>query len=216
MKKYVLLFCSVLMGCSDMDRGSFEEASIIAVGDSVFEWHLWTGRSAPERLGQALDRPVYNAAISGALVTDGVEESIPNQYIEGDWDWVIVDGGANDLADLCQCNECTVTQNNIEKTISEFVTDRTAEGQRVVLWSYYVLPDNARFGFENCHDDFDELRQRHKTIADADPNVIWVNGADIISGEKSRHFYADRIHPSRLAAKMIGQQIAQAIEEFEQ
>ena len=203
-------------GCFNMDRGSLEEASIIAVGDSVLEWHLWTGRSAPERLGQALDRPVYNAAISGALVTDGVESSIPNQYIEGDWDWIVVDGGANDLTDLCQCNECTVTQNNIEKVLSEFVTDRTAEGHRVVLWSYYVLPDNARFGFEDCHDDFAELRQRHKAIADADPDVIWVNGADIISGERSRHFYADRIHPSRLASRLIGQQIAEAIEEAEQ
>ena len=94
------------MGCFEQDRGSREGSKILAVGDSIFEWGLG-GDSAPEIVGDVLNLPVYNAAISGSMISSNEEGSIPNQYFEGDWDWVIMDGGANDLNELCQCGDCS-------------------------------------------------------------------------------------------------------------
>ena len=104
---------SILLACSEPDRGSFEESKIYAVGDSVFEWGLGE-YSAPEVVGKVLNIPVYNAAISGSMISTNEDWSIPNQYEDGDWDWVILDGGANDLNELCQCGDCTEVNSNID------------------------------------------------------------------------------------------------------
>ena len=79
------VFISFLfVGCSNSDRGSLEQATIFAIGDSIFEWHLGDGQSAPDCVGNQLGQSVYNASISGAKMTSNRRWGIPNQYIEGD------------------------------------------------------------------------------------------------------------------------------------
>ena len=200
----------IAAGCGEVYRGSLQHAEIFVVGDSALEWHLRSGRSAPERMGEKLDRPVYNAARRGQMMTEGLETSIPNQYIDGDWDWVVINGGFNDLSDLCQCGECPATQENIHTVLSDFVSARVEEGKRVLLWSYYDMP-RGLFNGEECNDAIQRLRTQKRTLADAHPNVFWVDGREAISKETRRNYYIDRVHPSRLGSKRIGQQLADAI-----
>ena len=47
----VLVFLMYFCGCEDVDRGSIENAKILAIGDSIFEWHIWNQHSVPEQLG---------------------------------------------------------------------------------------------------------------------------------------------------------------------
>ena len=110
----ILVFFTYFCGCEDVDRGSIKNAKILAIGDSIFEWHIWNQHSVPEQLGRELGISVYNNAISGSLITEETPTGIRNQYIEGDWEWVVMDGGGNDLNILCQCDKCSETQEKVE------------------------------------------------------------------------------------------------------
>ena len=205
---------TLLYGCGEGERGSLNNAEIFVVGDSAFEWHLWSGRSAPERMGEELNRPIYNAARSGQMLTEGLEYSIPNQYIDGDWDWVVINGGFNDLADLCRCGDCPVTQANVDAVLEAFVEERVDEGKQVIIWTYYNMPDKSQ-EMKRCKQAVRVLRQNQKTLADSDPNIFWVDGRQAISADNRKHFFIDNLHPSRLGAERMGNQIAKAIRRAE-
>jgi acyl-CoA thioesterase I len=207
------LLLPLLFGCTgkDADRGDIEEAKIFAVGDSIFEWSLGD-LSAPEVVGSQLQKPVYNAAISGAMMSDDSWNSIPNQYQAGNWDWVILDGGANDLNDLCGCQQCDEVQADIDQVLRDFVAARRSEGIGVVIWGYYGIPTDAEYGFDRCGESVTELSQRQQSIADTDEGVYFVDGRTEITGEDLSFYDDDNIHPSMLGSETIGVQIATAIQ----
>lgn len=211
-KMHILWMLAV--GCFDEDRGSAENSKILAVGDSIFEWGLG-GDSAPEVVGSVLNVPVYNAAIAGSMISTDDEWSIPNQYFEGDWDWVIMDGGANDLNELCQCGECSEVNDNIDQALSSLVDTIRAKDIGVVIWGYYGIPAAAE-EFGNCKENLDALSLRQQTFAANDSKVLWVDGRVEINGEGLEYFDDDLIHPSQLGSKVIGEQIAASILAFEE
>ena len=194
----------------DSDRGNIETAEIYAIGDSIFDWYVGSGDSAPEKLGKNLNREVYNAAISGAMMTDDSEYAIPNQYQEGNWDWIVMDGGANDLNDLCACGECNDVQDNIEAALTDFVAAREAKIS-VIIWGYYGIPENAEFGFDRCGEELAELSVRQQAIAETDNGIHWVDGREVIDGQDSAAFDTDMVHPSVMGAELIAKQIADVI-----
>ena len=207
----ILLTC--IIGCGDdYERGSLEEARIFSVGDSIFEWNLWERASAPEILGEDLELPVYNAAISGAMMTDDSPHSIPNQYVTGDWDWLVMDGGANDLNERCGCSGCEALQDELEDVFRSFVQERLAEGVSVAIWGYYGLPSDASYGFDRCGEELEELGRRQQLLAESDPGIIWVDGSLEITGEDSAAFDEDKLHPSMEGSQRIGRQLAEAIQ----
>ena len=75
---------------------------MLAIGDSFFDFHSDDESSIPHVAAAELGKTVANASVSGALLLEG-DEAIPDQYVAGDWEWVIVDGGGNDVNDLCEC-----------------------------------------------------------------------------------------------------------------
>ena len=212
MHRFIWLLLSIT-GCTQVERGSLTDAKIYAIGDSIFEWNLSDQLSAPQEVGRILNQPVYNAAISGSQMTDDSESSIPNQYVSGEWDWIVMDGGANDLNNLCECDDCSTVQDQIESELTTFVTDRRSEDINIVIWGYYDLPSNARYGFDRCSDSLAELRQRQKALADTDPGILFVDGSLDITGEDLTFFDRDKVHPSTEGSTLIGSQIAQAIQD---
>ena len=200
------------VGCGDVDRGSLEQASILAIGDSIFEWHIWNQKSVPEHLDSDLGT-VYNAALSGAMITEEISSGVLNQYKEGDWDWVVMDGGGNDLNDLCLCDDCSEVQDQIELAYQDFLQDRIDDGQQVLIWGYYGLPKNAKFGFDECVDDFEELSRRQKKLSEMDDRIVFVDGKEKITGEDKSYFYFDRVHPSKKGTSTIGEQISKAMRD---
>jgi lysophospholipase L1-like esterase len=209
-----VLLTWILLGCSEPDRGSIENSKILAVGDSIFEWGLGE-YSAPEVVGRVLNLPVHNAAISGSMISTNEDWSIPNQYIDGDWDWVILDGGANDLNELCLCDQCSEVNNKIDTALANLVSSIRTQDIGVVIWGYYGIPSSAD-EFGNCIDTMAELSTRQESFAADDPKVLWVDGRIEITGENHDHFDTDLIHPSLLGAQIIGEQIAAAIQAFEE
>ena len=175
------------------------------------EWHLGEG-SIPEQVGEKLGKMLTTLAISGSMMSTGEDWSIPNQYFARDWEWVILDGGANDLNELCGCGPCEAVQQDLAQAYQDLIGSIRAEGSRVVIWGYYgISPDAPEFG--NCNEAIDQLSQMQLNLANSDDGVLWVNGKSDITGEDSSYYDDDLIHPSLKGSEQIAEQIATAIEQ---
>lgn len=205
-----MLAMALLIGCIEEDRGSIEDSTIYAIGDSVMEWNIGNG-SIPEEVGEMLGQSAYNAAISGSMMSTGEDWSIPNQYVSGNWEWVIIDGGANDLNELCGCGPCESVQANLSNSYRTLVESIRSEDVRVVIWGYYGIPTEAP-EFGNCNESIDELSQMQSDLADEDDGVLWVSGKVDITGEDLSYYDDDLIHPSIAGSRKIAEQIVEAIE----
>ena len=148
----------------------------------------------------------------GAMMSGNSPTSIPNQYEVGNWDWVILDGGGNDLNDLCSCQECDAVLDDIDEVLRDFVTARRSDEMRVVIWGYYGLPEDAEYGFDRCGSTFAKLSERQSAIADTDGGIYFVDGRMQITGEDLSFFDGDLVHPSEQGSETIGTQIASTIE----
>ena len=129
-----------------------DEAEILAIGDSILAFHSGSCASIPDVAGETLGRPVRNAAKSGAKVSPGfghIWGDIRNQYLEGDWDWVVVEGGVNDLNNDCDCGECSevldslVSEDGAAGDVPQLVHRALDDGARVALMGYYDVPESA-------------------------------------------------------------------------
>ena len=106
--------CLVLAACSDTADGgdgseTDSESTVLAVGDSFFDYNALQQASIPDVLGKTIGITVINAATSGAYfanpdpaaAADGLD--VRSQHQDGDWEWVVVTGGGNDRLDRCGC-----------------------------------------------------------------------------------------------------------------
>ena len=206
----MILAVILLTACTESKRGSLEDGRILGIGDSIFEWNTGDG-SVIEVIGEVLEQPAYNNAISGSMISTDDEWSIPNQWIEGDWDWVVLDGGANDLNEHCQCGECASVHDEIETAYVNLISTLRTQNVNVVIWGYYVFPEESEeFGI--CNDNVNVLSEMQQTLAATDTGVLWVDGREQINGEDLSYFDDDLIHPSVSGSKLIGEQIARAIQ----
>ena len=88
----------------DVETG-FINREVLMLGDSLLAWFREEGASVGDVLDASSSFSVANLAVSGSMVLEG-EESIPSQYVPGDWGWIVFDGGGNDANDLCECGAC--------------------------------------------------------------------------------------------------------------
>jgi lysophospholipase L1-like esterase len=203
------------------------ESTILAVGDSFFEYNALQQASIPDVLGETIGISVVNAAMSGAYFAnpdpaagaDGLD--VRSQYREGDWEWVVVTGGGNDLNDLCGCGECVdvldalIAADGLSGEIPDFVKGIAADGIDVMLVGYYEVPSDADYGFDQCGDEFSELSTRLEVIADSTDGVWFVSAADVVTADETSAYANDRVHPSIAGSKLIGEHIAAAMQNIE-
>ena len=189
-------------------------ASVVVLGDSIMEWNIDSGRSIPDVIAQTLDVPVVNASVGGALAGE-----VPAQYAETDGtaQWVVFDGGGNDLNDVCGCGECSAVTDAIVSTdgtagvLAGFTEELVAAGKRVAVVGYYDLPPGAEFGFDECGDDIAELESRMRALAARFDEVIFVDPSEVVGADDVAAFDDDLVHPSPEGSRIVGEQIAGAI-----
>lgn len=209
-----VLVSMIFLACTyDVDRGNLYGSTLLAIGDSVIEWNIGHG-SVPENIGKIMGVSVYNAAISGSMMTTGEDWSIPNQFIEQDWEWVIMDGGANDLNELCSCGPCESVQMNLANETARLVERIRETGSNVVIWGYYGISSEAE-EFGNCNESIEQLSEMQRLLAVETDGVIWVNGKEEIDGTDLSYYDDDLIHPSLKGGEAIAQQIVNAIQSYE-
>ena len=203
-----LLALAVLAACAPAPD---PDADWLAVGDSILAWHRSTGGDIPAIAARAAGATVTNQSVVGARMLAG----IPAQAVPGDWDWVIVDGGGNDLLPVCGTAQAAATLDAIltgtgQGATADLARRMQAGGARIAILGYYpVSVDGGPFA--PCQAELEELEKRQAAFADATPGVIFVDAGDVIDAGNLAAYAADRIHPSRAGAQAIGTYLAERI-----
>ena len=161
-----------LLGCTESVTHS-SKSRILVMGDSLLATNTLSGRSVAQvieaELGEeVIDRSVrgsrflYNLPISGRLGFN-----ISKQFQQGSWDWVVLNGGGNDLWLGCGCNQCQVTisqlisHDAVHGEIPRLVSRLRRQGTRVIYVSYLRSPGVETL-IDHCREEGDELERRVK------------------------------------------------------
>ncbi|WP_435139807.1 SGNH/GDSL hydrolase family protein [Pseudopelagicola sp. nBUS_19] len=202
------------------------EPRILAMGDSLMAWHNLIGKSIAHSVGRELQEPVSNHAVGGARIiyklpiSGAMGMKIANQYRKGNWDWIILNGGGNDLWFGCGCGRCERKMNKIisfngrKGAIPNMMNSLFKTGARIVYVGYPRSP-GVWSPIEQCRNEGAELEARISKLADTQPDLFFVSVADMVPhGDRSYHG-VDMIHPSIKASAEIGERIAAVIREYE-
>jgi lysophospholipase L1-like esterase len=211
----MLLLTAVLTlaGCS-VARPVDRDAGVIVIGDSILAGHRGSGQSISNVVSQSTDLSIKNVAISGATFLG--EQGIPTQFISGDWDWVIVDGGGNDLHSVCQTPgaqqvlDAIVSADGTTGAFPAFVKQVADQGSQVIVLGYYPVSDLGG-PFAQCRVELSELAARQSRMAALIPSVVFVDTGKVVGSSDGAAYAPDLVHPSPRGAALIGHLIASEI-----
>ena len=195
---------------------------VLMVGDSLFAMHKLVGASVSTRLRAALDVPVVDNSVGGARflyrlpISGAMGLNITKQYRRGGWDWVVVNGGGNDLWMGCGCTRC---ERKIDRMISKdgwrgvipgLASRARQDGAQVLLVGYMRTPGKGS-PVEHCADEGAELEARMTRLAALDGGVHFLSLADMVPHGDLSYHAMDRIHPSFKGSRAIAHRIARRI-----
>lgn len=214
----VLLIVTGLSACTDTaPRGG---GDILVLGDSIMAWN--GGRSIPDVIANQTGRSVTSRAVPGAQFDNGstiasaVGFDIQQQFPGGRWNWVVVNGGANDLSADCGCGACGASVNALiapdgqSGSIPAFLQRLRAQTGAQVMWMGYYAGSGSG-SFAGCRDDLVEIESRIARFAARRPGVHFVDSEDVIDRGDRGLFAGDNVHPSARGSARIGAYLAQEI-----
>lgn len=187
---------------------------IQVLGDSLMATNGIAGRSIPDVLSKVLDAEVDNHAAMGAMM-----RSVAGQYEPGPYDWVVFNGGGNDLWLGCGCTRCDrrmdklIRADGLAGHIPRLADRAMKDGSKVLIVGYLRSPG---FGspIEHCRDAGDELERRIGELARKIDGVYLLSNQDLVpDGDTSFHAF-DRVHPSFKGSQAIAQRIARVIQSI--
>lgn len=217
-----LLSLSFLLSCGETITESTKDARILLMGDSMMAANRTSGRGVAGALErqmgeEVIDRSVYAARIIyGLPITGAAGLSIPQQYVKGNWDWVVLNGGGNDLMFGCACGYCDgmvdrlISADATTGRIPELVNRLRAGGAKVV-YSGYLRNPGLFSPVRPCKVYGNELDRRLARLDARDPGMVFVPMSDVVpEGDPSLH-QQDLVHPSPKGSAAIAARIAAAI-----
>lgn len=204
-----------------------DAARILAIGDSMMAWHMITGNSIADALSDALGEPVVNRSVAGARILYGLPITgalglkIAKQYHGKPWDWVVINGGGNDLWLGCGCGKCErkinrmVAKSGTSGDIPQLISRIRKTGARVVFVGYLRSP-GVDSVIDACRPAGDALEARLIQMAEQMDGVYFLSIADLVpEGDRSYHG-ADMIHPSKKGSHAIGRLVADLIRKVDE
>lgn len=209
-----LLAALLILTLAACGRGVPENARIVVAGDSVMAWNRAGGGSVADRLGALLDEPVGDVSLPYASITGSTGPgalSIARQTSALSPDWVVMNGGANDLRAGCGCNDCgavldrLISADGRTGAIPGIVAELRAKGTKVLWADYYTSPIYAGTA---CTAPYDTLKARVSRLAAADPGVELVEMGGVMPSGDASLFAPDRLHPSREGSARIARLVA--------
>ena len=165
-------------------KASSEPAKILAIGDSLMAWHLISQTSISDAVATKLGEPVLSRAVAGAKIIHGLPISgalglkISKQFRDESWDWVIMNGGGNDLFLGCGCGKCDrrmsrmISPNGAAGDIPSLVHKIRQTGARIVYIGYLRSPGVASV-IDECRAHGNELEGRLARMATQ--VLMWAN-----------------------------------------
>lgn len=214
----ILCISLLLTGCSREFRQS--GGDILIMGDSVMAWNASAEGDVGDVIAARLDRRVINRAALGArLEASGVASlvglSIPHQLSSGRWQWVVMNGGANDLGNACGCKRCDakidalISADGTVGIIPTLIARTRSTGAQVLWMGYYQAPNSASFA--NCRPDLVELEHRIAIHSRAQDGVYFVDAEDVFDPADQGLLASDRTHPSVRGSAVLGKFLAREI-----
>lgn len=211
----------LLAGCTEaVPRDN--SARILAMGDSMLAWHGASRAAVSHNMEDILGEPVIDRSVVGARifyhlpVSGALGMNISQQYVPGNWDWVVMNGGGNDLWFGCGCTRCDrkltrmITSDGQGGSVPDLVRQIRASGARVIYVGYLRSPGIGSM-IEHCRDEGNEFERRLSIMAERDPGVYFVSLVDLVPhGDRSFHAF-DMVHPSMKASRAIAQRISAII-----
>lgn len=199
-----------------------QEPRILLLGDSMMAANRFEGQAVSDVLEKALGQQVVDHSVVGARyffflpIAGEAGLRLPAQYRGGGWQWVVMNGGGNDLLFGCGCGKCArmldrlVSKDGRHGAIPELVARIRLGGAKVIYTGYLRNPGTST-PIKGCKPAGDELDRRLALMSAFDDGVTFVSLAGIVPyGDLSYHG-ADRIHPSAKGSRAIGNLIAQAM-----
>ena len=192
------------------------------MGDSMLAWNAAAGGSVADVLETTLGEPVIDRSVSGAQVLYALPISgalglnIPQQYRNGAWDWVVLNGGGNDLWLGCGCSKCDrrmqrmISENGRSGAIPELVARIRKSGARVIYVGYLRSPGRGS-PIDHCREDGARLEDRLSIMAQRDKGVTFVSLKDLVPDRDLSFHDIDRIHPSTKGSAAIAARVAAVI-----
>lgn len=227
-KKPLVLIASAafLLGASSAVIARANSARILVMGDSLLASHSITGRAVANSVERSLQEQVINRSVLGARILYNLPISgalglkIAKQHTAGEWDWIILNGGGNDVWLGCGCKRCDrkinrlISKSGASGGIPSLVARLRSTGARIVYVGYLRSP-GFNSPIEHCKDEGDELESRISAMADRDDGIYFLSLRELVPyGDLSYHAM-DRIHPSLKASRAIGQLAADIIRRNE-
>ncbi len=218
----MLTAMAVLLSACGENVSRNAPSRILVVGDSMLASHKISDRAVSHSMERRLGEPVVDRSVLGARflyslpISGAAGLNIRKQYLPGRWDWVIVNGGGNDLWMGCGCFVC---DGKMDKLISEdgkfgkipgFLSDIRQSGAKVIFVGYLRSP-GAGSPIEHCKDEGDELESRVSKLAALDSGVHFLSLKDLVPYGDTSYHAIDMIHPSVKASNAIGEMVAEII-----
>ncbi|MFZ1340186.1 MAG: SGNH/GDSL hydrolase family protein [Paracoccaceae bacterium] len=211
----------LVFGCGErIPTGA--SARILFLGDSMFASNKAVGGSVADAVEAALGLEVVDRSVSGARyfyalpISGSAGLNLTQQFREGPWDVIIVNGGGNDLLFGCGCGRCDgmldrlISKDGRKGAIPSFVASLRKTGAQVVYAGYLRNPGTAT-PIKACGPAGNELDRRLAALDSLDPGMTFLPMSDLVPYGRLSYHQIDRIHPSLTGSREIGLRIARAI-----
>lgn len=210
----------VLAAVAACGAAATPEGRVTILGDSVLAWN---DDGFARALAEATGRQVVSRARSGAWVDNPAaigplrNFAVANQVRREAADWVVVNGGANDLMIQCGCGACDrhldrlVSADGMRGDLPELWRDiRARTGARVLILGYYGAgPRLSRFS--KCGGYLDALDARAARFAAATDWARFVDAGSVMGRATPEFYDADAIHPSEAGSRALARLVAREI-----
>lgn len=195
---------------------------ILVMGDSFMTSNGASGSAVPHLIAKALGAKVKSTAVSGSRfvyrlpLTGAMGFNITRQYRQGSWDYVVMNGGGNDLWLGCGCTRCRkrldklISPDGTEGLIPKTVSRARQDGAKVIYVGYLRSPGLGS-PIEHCRKVGDALEARISVMAGRDPGVSFISLADMVPHGDASFHGLDMIHPSTKGSQAASRRIVQAI-----
>ncbi len=193
---------------------------ILVMGDSLMASNRLKGGAVSDALGDALGAKVKDHSVIGARyfyklpITGSMGLRIDAQLRGGPWDYVVLNGGGNDLLLGCGCGACTrvmdrlISADGKAGAIPKLVAEIRATGAKVIYTGYLRTP-GVTSPVEGCGPLGDKMDRRLSAMAQAMDGVTFVRLADLVQKDGDTSYHAiDLVHPSVKGSRAIAARIA--------
>ena len=200
-----------------------EPPRVLFMGDSMLAWNRSAGRSVADYLARETNGFVTDQSRNGASyftqvrLLAGKRGNIPSQFLDGDWDWIVLNGGGNDLLFGCGCNACDthirrlIDRNHAWGAIPDLIHFLLQTTDAKVIYTGYLRSPGRSSMIEHCATSGSELEQRISHMASTTNRLFFLSLQDLVPHGDLTYHSAARIHPSPKGSAAIAARISTLI-----